>query len=530
MSLLPEPDLSADTAYLASEEQITGLAPTLNRVSFHTLGCRLNQSETDVLARRFEQQGYRVVPDTESADICVVNTCTVTEHSDAKNRQAIRTLHRLNPEALISVVGCYAQINPQAIASIEGVKLVIGSEEKMRLTDYLQQVDPAGPPLIVRPKINKNTFSAPVVPHSFSTPANNPQESIHAQQRLSGEGKSSSSIEIDRQFKSKAKEYLHALQTKTTSAEINTAIVKVRQVDNAAVLQNTRASLKIQDGCDFMCSFCIIPFARGRSRYREFQNLQEEASMLVKEGVREIVITGVNVGTYQIGKLTIVDVVDYLNSLPGLSRIRISSIEPTTVPEILLQYMNDPQHKLVPFFHLPVQSGADTILKKMKRRYSAAQYADEIWRAFETVQDLCIGTDVMVGFPEESELEFENTLNLLDKLPLTYFHVFPFSAREGTPAFQLKEQIHPQIKQKRSEILRELSTKKRRDFHQRFLGKTRQVLWESKKPEANVSGYTDNFIRVVLEETHEADLRNQLLAVKLTGIKGQTMLGKFATN
>ena len=166
----------------------------------------------------------------------------------------------------------------------------------------------------------------------------------------------------------------------------------------------------------------------------------------------------------------------------------------------------------------------------MKRRYSTAQYADEIWRAFETVQDLCIGTDVMVGFPEESELEFDNTLNLLDKLPLTYFHVFPFSAREGTPAFQLKEQILPQIKQNRSKILRELSSKKRFSFHQRFIGQTRNVLCESRKPEANVSGYTDNFIRVVIEETHETDLRNQLLAVKLTGIKGQTMLGKFESN
>jgi threonylcarbamoyladenosine tRNA methylthiotransferase MtaB len=530
MSILTEPDLSADIAYLASEEQITGLATTLKRVSFHTLGCRLNQSETDVLARRFEQQGYRVVPDTEPADICVINTCTVTEHSDSKNRQAIRALHRLNPKAMITVVGCYAQINPQAIASIEGVKLVIGSEEKMRLTDYLQQVDPAGPPLIVRPKINKNTFSAPVVPHSFSTPANNQQESRHAQYRLTGEGHSYLSIEVDTELKLKAKEDVHSLKTNTTSEEINPAEVTLCHVDNVAELQNTRASLKIQDGCDFMCSFCIIPFARGRSRYREFQNLQEEALMLVKEGAREIVITGVNVGTYQIGKLTIVDVVDYLNSLPGLVRIRISSIEPTTVPEILLQYMNDPQHKLVPFFHLPVQSGADTILKKMKRRYSTAQYADEIWHAFETVQDLCIGTDVMVGFPGESELEFENTLNLLDKLPLTYFHVFPFSPREGTPAFQLKEQILPQIKQKRSEILRELSTKKRRAFHQRFIGKTRNVLCESRKPEANVSGYTDNFIRVVLEETHDADLRNQLLAVKLTGIKGQTMLGKLQSN
>jgi threonylcarbamoyladenosine tRNA methylthiotransferase MtaB len=175
-----------------------------------------------------------------------------------------------------------------------------------------------------------------------------------------------------------------------------------------------------------MCSFCIIPFARGRSRYREFSNLKEEATMLVQEGVREIVITGVNVGTYQFGKLTIVDVIDFLNKLPGLARIRISSIEPTTVPEILFQYMKDEQHKLVPFFHLPLQSGSDSILKKMKRRYSATQYADEIMRAAETVPDLCIGTDVMVGFPQENAVEFENTFNLLDKLPLTYFHVFRF--------------------------------------------------------------------------------------------------------
>ena len=259
---------------------------------------------------------------------------------------------------MIAVVGCYAQINPQAIASIEGVKLVIGSEEKMRLADYLEQVDPAGPPLIVRPKINKNTFSAPVVPNSISKPTNNPQELIHSKYPLAGKGHSYSSIEVDTQLKLKVNKDVPSWQTNTTSAEINPAEVILCNVDNATELQNTRASLKIQDGCDFMCSFCIIPFARGRSRYREFQNLQEEALMLVKKGAREIVITGVNVGTYQIGKLTIVDVVDYLNSLPGLARIRISSIEPTTVSEILLQYMNDPQHKLVPFFHLPMQSGS----------------------------------------------------------------------------------------------------------------------------------------------------------------------------
>ena len=528
MSPLPKPDLSAETDYMTSGEQSNGLFPSLKRVSFHTLGCRLNQSETDVLARCFEQQGYKVVPETETADICVINTCTVTERSDAKNRHAIRTLHRLNPEAMITVVGCYAQINPQAIASIDGVQLVIGSEEKMRITDYLEQVDPAGPPLIIRPKINKKIFITPVVPYSFSLPDYVKPDLILAQNKLNELGHSCSSKAIDTKFKLEEEEEEDGNSFRSIITSSHTTPAKsVVNFKNFPELRNTRASLKIQDGCDFMCSFCIIPFARGRSRYREFKNLQEEATMLVKEGAKEIVITGVNVGTYKIGKLTIVDVVDYLNTLPELVRIRISSIEPTTVPKILFQYMNDQQHKLVPFFHLPVQSGDDTILKKMKRRYSSAQYTDEIWHAFETVQDLCIGTDVMVGFPEESESEFENSFNLLDKLPLTYFHVFPFSTREGTPAFQMKEQIHAQIKQKRSEKLRDLSIKKRSTFHQRFLGETRNVLWESRKLDANVSGYTDNFIRVVLDETDKADLRNQLLAVKLTGIKGQTMLGKI---
>ena len=526
MTLLPEPNLSIDTNYLDQEKRNVGFETTLKRVSFHTLGCRLNQSETNVLSRRFKQSGYRVVTDTEQADICVINTCTVTEHSDAKNRQAIRALHRLNPEAIITVVGCYAQINPEEIACIEGVQLVIGNEEKMNLTDYLEHVTSSGPPLIVRPKINKNTFCAPVVPYSFSTPTINSRELEEDKCHPPQKENSYSSKKTDTKFKSKEKNDGDSILSNITSSDIN-HVAKLDQFDNKTLHQNTRAALKIQDGCDFMCSFCIIPFARGRSRYREFQNLKEEASMLVKEGVREIVITGVNVGTYHIGELTILDVVDYLNSLPGLARIRISSIEPTTVPEILFQYMNDPEHKLVPYFHLPIQSGADTILTRMKRRYSVAQYTDEIWRAFETVQNLCIGTDVMVGFPEENDSEFENTLNLLDKLPLTYFHVFPFSSRKGTPAFHMKGQIPPQIKQKRSEILRELSTRKRFAFHQRFLGQTRNVLWESKAPKTNVSGYTDNFIRVVLDQTYKADLRNQLIPVKLNGIKGQTMLGKF---
>ena len=495
MSLLSETALPPDSETFTAEELNEGQEPAKKRVSFHTLGCRLNQSETAVLARSFEQQGYEVVPDLAQAEVYVVNTCTVTEHSDAKNRQIIRKLHRQNPEAVIAVVGCYAQIDPEAIANIEGVNLVIGSEKKMQITDYLAQVDSQKTALIVRPKINKTTFTSPVIQHSSTFSANK-------------QLKQSKSIERD------VVSVNSTLQFSSTTTSH----------------QSTRTSLKIQDGCDFMCAFCIIPFARGRSRYREFSNLQEEARMLVQEGIREIVITGVNVGTYKTGKRTLVDVVDFLNTLPGLSRIRISSIEPTTVPEILFQYMSDPQHKLVPFFHLPLQSGNNTILQKMKRRYSSAEYTEEIWRAFESVQDLCIGTDVMVGFPEESETEFKSTLELLKKLPLAYFHVFPFSARNGTPAFKMKEQVPPTVKQQRGKKLRLLSTNKRRVFHQKFLGQSREVLWESMKPDGTISGYTDNYIRVVLNELYNSDLRNQLLPVRLEELKGQKILGKFESS
>ena len=492
MSLLSETALPPDSETFTADELNEGPEPAKKRVSFHTLGCRLNQSETAVLARSFEQQGYEVVPDLAQAEVYVVNTCTVTEHSDAKNRQIIRKLHRQNPEAVIAVVGCYAQIDPEAIANIEGVNLVIGSEKKMQITDYLAQVDSQKTALIVRPKINKTTFTSPVIQHRSTFSAN-------------------------KQLK----------QAKTIERDVVPANSTLQFSSTKISHQSTRTSLKIQDGCDFMCAFCIIPFARGRSRYREFSNLQEEARMLVQEDIREIVITGVNVGTYKTGKRTLVDVVDFLNTLPGLSRIRISSIEPTTVPEILFQYMSDPQHKLVPFFHLPLQSGNNTILQKMKRRYSSAEYTEEIWRAFESVPDLCIGTDVMVGFPEESETEFKSTLELLKKLPLAYFHVFPFSARNGTPAFKMKEQVPPTVKQQRGKKLRLLSTNKRRVFHQKFLGQSREVLWESMKPDGTISGYTDNYIRVVLNELYNSDLRNQLLPVRLKELKGQTILGKF---
>ncbi len=448
----------------------------MKRVSFQTLGCRLNQSETEVLARSLVQQGWQVVSEEEPADLCVVNTCTVTEHSDAKNRQAIRALKRKNPDAAVAVVGCYAQMAPDEVAAIEGVQLVIGNAEKLRLGEFLPEALAQETPLVVKEKISRKAFAAPVVP---LLPEVAPEAPLRQQ---------------------------------------------------PAGVFRTRASLKVQDGCDFMCSFCIIPFARGRSRSRDFANLQEEARLLVEqEQVRELILTGVNVGTYDESGKTLLEVIDFLQELPDLARIRISSIEPTTVPDPLLAYMADPQHKLVPFLHLPLQSGSTKVLTEMKRRYTASAYAEEVARAAEAVPDLCIGTDVMVGFPGESDAEFEETRDLLTMLPIDYFHVFPFSERAGTPAFRRADQVTPEQKQARSEILRDLSRRKRRLFQERFLGTVREVLLESPRPDGRLSGFTDNYLRVNLRPAAGVSLApNQLVPVYLDAVEKSGVSGTLS--
>ncbi|MGA1597969.1 MAG: tRNA (N(6)-L-threonylcarbamoyladenosine(37)-C(2))-methylthiotransferase MtaB [bacterium] len=445
----------------------------MKTVSFQTLGCRLNHSETEALARSLIQQGWEVVGASEPADLHVVNTCTVTEQSDAKNRQAVRSWRRRNPEGDVVVVGCHAQMAPDELAALEGVRLVLGNSEKLRLAEFLPRALEQEAPWVVREKLPRQVFEAPVVPLPES-PMREPR---------------------------------------TASAQV----------------LRTRASLKIQDGCDFMCSFCIIPFARGRSRYRSFENLQEEARLLVaQEGVRELVLTGVNIGTYQESGKALLDVIAFLQELPELQRIRISSIEPTTVPEEVFDLMADPQHKLTPFFHLPLQSGSERILQEMKRRYTPWDYAEEVWRACERVPDLYVGADVMVGFPGETEEDFEDTCRLLAELPIHSFHVFPFSGREGTPAFRREDQVPAEVKQQRGEVLRALSQHKRQRFQQRFLGKTEEVLLETPKPDGSLGGFTRHYVRVTLPEAPR-QLSNQMVPVELiesgaSGMRGQLAL------
>ncbi len=421
------------------------------RVSFHTLGCRLNQSETSTIAKSFREKGYEVVPFEESADVCVINTCTVTGHSDAKNRQVIRSAHRRNPKASIAVVGCYSQMAAQEITALDGVKLVMGNAEKLRLVDYVEQSRHTEEPLVINPKISRAAFAEPVFQWEQLT---------------------------------------------------------------------TRAHLKIQDGCDFMCSFCIIPFSRGRSRNRLLNNLLEDAQAFVNSGSQEIVLTGVNIGTYQDRDRTIVDVVDALNAINGVKRIRISSIEPTTVPPGLIDRMADADHKLVPFLHLPLQSGSDSILSQMKRRYTRDDYWNEVMRAADRIPDLCLGTDVMVGFPGETDEQFDDTFQVLNTLPFAYFHVFPFSERKGTPAARMANKVSVEEKQRRGTLLRQLSLQKRNGFYQRFVGTVRPVLFETPKPSGEITGYTDNYIKVALMQPNETPLKNQIRPVYLK--EGQT--------
>lgn len=424
------------------------------RASVHTIGCRLNQSESALIADRLRDAGYRVVPFGETADLGIINTCTVTREADAKSRQAVRAFIRKNPAAYTAVVGCYSQLGFKTLADIQGIDLIVGTQEKLNVLDYVTQKKNETP-LIVRDRIERDDFSIPTT------------------------GKHS---------------------------------------------RIQRTNLKLQDGCDFMCSFCAIPFARGRARSRAFANLMEEARQLSEQGVREIVLTGVNLGMYRQEGRTLVDVLDALSELAGIARIRISSIEPTTIPEAVLERMAAPDHPLVPHLHIPVQSGSDRILGLMRRRYTRGEYQQFIEYAAIRVPDICIGTDLMVGFPGETDRDFQATAHLLAEGPIAYAHVFKYSERHNTLAARMSEKVDSRTQDRRSGMLRDLSRMKRRAFHDRFVGKTIEVLFETERNGFWV-GHTGNYIRVMVRCSKQ--LTNQIKSVRLEHASGECVAGSF---
>lgn len=434
------------------------------RASVHTLGCRLNQSEGQLLRERLQEMGYEIVPFGEPADLGILNTCTVTQQAESKCRQALRGFLRANPQAFTAVVGCYSQTGAKALARIPGVDLIVGNEDKMSVLAHAG-LGKNETPVILRERISREDFTV----------------------TFAGD------IPFDQ-----------------------------------------RANLKVQDGCSFGCSFCIIPQARGPARSRELGNLLEEARAMVRRGIREIVLTGVNIGTYHSGGCDIAGVCDLLDELraEGLWRLRISSIEPTTIPESLLERMADPGHVLLPYLHIPLQSGCDRVLAAMRRRYTTAEYARFLALAVERVPGLCLGTDILVGFPGETGEEFAETCAFFDEQPFAYTHVFTYSERPGTPAARSMQPVPVPERDRRGAVLRRMSARKRRAYYGAHLGREMEVLLENPR-EDSWPGLTANYIRVVCPEegaaarSGTADRRNRLARVRLQSVEADFVEGRL---
>lgn len=428
--------------------------PPKKRAAIHTLGCRLNQAESGLLAEQLAGAGYEMVPFGGAADLGIIHTCTVTREADAKSRQMVRQFIRSNPGARTVVIGCYAQREAEALARLEGVDLVLGNAEKMHLIRHLDALEAARGPHVLDARPARAPFTVPWSP------------------------------------------------------------------DGPPVTR--RMNLKIQDGCDFMCSFCVIPLARGRSRPRRFDDLAAEAAALVRRGARELVLTGVNVGDYRFEGRTLTDVADALNRLEPLCRIRIGSIELTTITPGLLERMADPAHRLVPFLHVPLQSGSDRVLQAMRRNHTRGEYLELLQRAAAAVPDIGLGADIMTGFPGETDEDFGDSLRLAGESPLAFLHVFKYSERKGAAAARLPEKTDPAAASARSAALRALGTEKLRAFQRRHLGRRVAVLFED-CADGWWTGHTENYLRVGVRSPE--NLRNRIEWVVLEGVQGDFMTG-----
>ena len=400
------------------------------KIAFHTLGCKLNFSETSSISRTFNKDKYSIVPFNSKADVYVINTCSVTENADKKTKSLIKLILKKNINGFIAIIGCYAQLKTKEISRIEGVDLVIGAKEKFRLAEYV-----------------KDAF-------------------------------------------------------KDNLDKINSCdISKVNFFNEAYSLgeNRTRAFLKVQDGCDYKCSYCTIPLARGVSRSDSIENIILNIHKIAKEGIKEVVITGVNTGDFgkrmNSNKNNFLQLICELDKIESISRFRISSIEPNLLNDNIIKFVSKSK-KFVPHFHIPLQSGSDKILKKMKRRYLTNLFLNKINTIKKHMPDSCIGVDVIVGFPGESEDEFRKTYNLLSELDISYLHVFKYSERSNTEALNYSNVIPELTRKKRSHILRKLSLKKRKYFYQSQIGKKLNILFESENKNGFIEGYTENYIKV----------------------------------
>ncbi len=432
----------------------------MKRVALHTLGCKLNFAETASIGRQFRDRGYELVDFSEPSDVFVLNTCSVTDRADRECRQLIRRVRRNSPNAYVIVMGCYAQLRPEEIKTIEGVDLILGAKEKFDLFEFTQAArKETEPKLHVSPILEITTF-----------------------------GKASSSESSDR----------------------------------------TRAFLKIQDGCDYSCTFCTIPLARGASRSISIEEIRSQAAHIASEGYKEIVLTGVNVGDY--GRKIRTNLLSLLKSLVtinGIERIRVSSIEPNLLTEDLIDFwLSEP--KLCKHFHIPLQSGNDTILASMKRRYRSDLYSKRIEKIKSVCPEAGIGADVLVGFPGETSDLFEQTYRFLRELPLSYLHTFTYSERPKTDAVQLEGRVEPRERAERSERLRMLGIRKRRMFHESFIGKSVDVLFEHSQEEGWWSGFTDQYVRV--SSKIQQSIANEIHRVEIIQANNENCIGELIAN
>lgn len=428
----------------------------MKSVALHTLGCKLNYSETSTLAKQFESRGFKIKNYGDKTDVFVLNTCSVTENADKECRQIVRSVLRENPDTYIIVTGCYAQLQPDEIASINGVDIVLGANEKFKLFDYIQNFD-------------KNEVSC-----VFRSP--------------------------------------------------ETEIKNINGAYSADTDSRTRAFLKIQDGCDYKCSFCTIPLARGKSRSLPINEVLDNAKKIIDAGYKEIILTGVNTGDYNYQltmgseQLTykLIDVLYMLDKL-DISRIRISSIEPNLLNDEIIDFVSSSK-KFCNHFHIPLQSGDKEILKLMRRRYTNDYYEKLIYKLNDKIKDVGIGVDVITGFPGETQEHFENTYKFLESLPISYLHVFTYSERRNTTAITLPGRVEISERRHRSEQLRTLSAQKRKEFYSKYLGTTQSVLFESLKDDGTVEGYTTNYIRVKTQSLE--DIENEVKNVVLEFANG----------
>lgn len=436
---------------------------TPKTVSFHTLGCKLNFSETSSIKRQFENSGYTAIDFEDGADIYVINTCSVTDFADKKCRYEVRRALKFSPDAKIVVVGCYAQLKPQEISEIEGVDLVLGAAEKFNILNYIDDISASpGKGMVKAGEVsNANTF-----------------------------------------------------------------------VDSFSFGDRTRSFLKVQDGCDYKCTFCTIPQARGKSRSDTIENVVENAKKIADLGVKEIVLTGVNIGDFGNGTAVIegvrpkkeamfVDLIKALDEVEGIERFRISSIEPNLCTDEVIDFVANSK-KFVPHFHMPLQSGSDKILRLMSRRYKRELYKTRVENIKSKMPHCCIGVDVIVGFPGETEEDFMETYHFLNELDVSYFHVFTYSERSNTPADEMAGAVDMGVRKQRNKMLRILSAKKKHAFYAQYEGTSRTVLLEHSKEEGKLNGFTDNYIKISIPNDNLSE--GELVDVNLQKVEGELMI------